>query len=294
MSEVLVRDGSWTFDGDIVRIVPGRERGVHKIRHLLGEVEVPLDAIAGVAYEPARKGGRLRLRLREGADPFTKAVSGQIPESANPYQLVIDADRTGVAEYFVDELRNAMLLAEVPSGPCDRYLLPGPAVPLVGSGGDGTASFDGETVRLEWTWGAEESKASAGPQQIAIGDLAAVEFQPATGLSNGHLRLVPKSTQVRAAPKHDLYSIVLWGFGKEIRTMPLLVAAVIARMPHPVGGAPAPELPAAEPPAEPAAAGDAGPDALVRRLRELGELHRDGILSDEEFTAAKQAVLKRM
>ncbi len=35
-------------------------------------------------------------------------------------------------------------------------------------------------------------------------------------------------------------------------------------------------------------------DALLRRLRELGELHRDGVLTDEEFTLAKQAVLQRM
>ena len=32
---------------------------------------------------------------------------------------------------------------------------------------------------------------------------------------------------------------------------------------------------------------------LLRRLRELGELHQAGILTDEEFTTAKQAVLKR-
>ncbi|WP_205613519.1 SHOCT domain-containing protein, partial [Streptomyces sp. S5] len=36
------------------------------------------------------------------------------------------------------------------------------------------------------------------------------------------------------------------------------------------------------------------PDALLRRLRELGELHRDGVLTDEEFSLAKQAVLRRL
>ncbi|WP_286988830.1 SHOCT domain-containing protein [Thermomonospora sp. CIF 1] len=34
-------------------------------------------------------------------------------------------------------------------------------------------------------------------------------------------------------------------------------------------------------------------DALLRRLRELGELHRSGVLTDEEFAFAKQAVLRR-
>lgn len=27
-----MRDGTWSFDDDGVRIVPGRERGVHKVR----------------------------------------------------------------------------------------------------------------------------------------------------------------------------------------------------------------------------------------------------------------------
>ncbi|WP_146065331.1 SHOCT domain-containing protein, partial [Streptomyces sp. B226SN101] len=35
-------------------------------------------------------------------------------------------------------------------------------------------------------------------------------------------------------------------------------------------------------------------DALLRRLRELGELHRAGVLTDEEFSTAKQAVLRSM
>ena len=33
-------------------------------------------------------------------------------------------------------------------------------------------------------------------------------------------------------------------------------------------------------------------DVLLRRLRELGELHREGVLTDEEFTMTKAAVLR--
>lgn len=33
-------------------------------------------------------------------------------------------------------------------------------------------------------------------------------------------------------------------------------------------------------------------DILLRRLRELGDLHRDGVLTDEEFAATKAAVLR--
>jgi hypothetical protein len=70
----------------------------------------------------------------------------------------------------------------------------------------------------------------------------------------------------------------------------LLAAAVVARLPHPsVGpaGAAAPALTTRD--TEPASDGDH--DTLLRRLRELGELHRDGVLTDEEFVAAKQAIL---
>ncbi|MFD0855703.1 SHOCT domain-containing protein [Actinomadura adrarensis] len=30
---------------------------------------------------------------------------------------------------------------------------------------------------------------------------------------------------------------------------------------------------------------------MLRRLRELGELHREGVLTDEEFAAAKRTLL---
>ncbi|MES4831297.1 SHOCT domain-containing protein, partial [Streptomyces anthocyanicus] len=46
--------------------------------------------------------------------------------------------------------------------------------------------------------------------------------------------------------------------------------------------------------APPAPAAEDDHDALLRRLRELGDLHRSGVLTDEEFALAKQAVLKRM
>ncbi|MFF5210032.1 DUF4429 domain-containing protein [Streptosporangium sp. NPDC000396] len=310
MAEVMVRDGMWTFDGETLRIVPGHNRGVNKLRQLLGEIAVPLEAVAGIAYEPGKKGGRLRLRLREGADPFTQAARGRIPDAADPYQLAIDADRTGAAEYFVDEVRNVRLLERVPDGPCDRYLLPSPGLPLAVSAGDGTATFDGESIRLEWNWMADEGKKSAGPQQFALKDLASVEWIPSAGLENGHVRFRlkgPRGTANMMAPKHDPRCLLLWGLDKETRTTALLVAAVVARLPHPSGAsnpspapetpalaAPAPAAPAPEaPPPAPASSDDGDPDALLRRLRELGDLRRDGVLTEEEFTIAKQAILRR-
>ena len=310
MAEITQRDGAWTFDGESVRIVPGRDKSVHPVRQALGELAVPLEALAGVAYEPGRKSGRLRLRLRVGADPLAQATGGKLPDAADPYQLPVDPDRSGVAEYLVDEIRQALLLDQVPSGPCDRYLLPGPPVPLSATAGDATVSFDGERIRLEWNWKTEESKKSGGPRTIPLADLAAVEWFPSVGLENGFLRFTVNKATATAAPKYDPHAVVLYGFKKD-PLMALVAAAVMARMPHPFAPAEptaAPPAPNAAPDASAIAApaqltkkegtdgdadGDADHDALLRRLRELGDLHRSGVLTEEEFTTAKQAVLRR-
>ncbi|MCQ9183067.1 DUF4429 domain-containing protein [Streptomyces sp. IBSBF 2953] len=288
MAEILQKDGTWIFDGDALRLTPGRDRNVGPLRRELGELVVPLRALAGVSFEQGKRGGRLRLRLRDGADPLLQATGGRLAEPHDPYQLLVEADRYGVAEYFVDEVRRALLLDEVPAGPVDAYLLPGPSVPLSVSAGDGTASFDGETVRLEWNWKTEEAKASAGPRTLSVTEIDGVEWQPAVGLENGALRFRLRHAPVTTPPKYDPNAVELWGFRKD-PLMALVAAAVQARLPHPAAtaeDAPRPQLPG------PAAEGDH--DALLRRLRELGELHRDGVLTDDEFTLAKQAVLKRL
>ncbi|MBH5335013.1 DUF4429 domain-containing protein [Streptomyces pactum] len=309
MAEIIQKDGTWTFDGDTVRIVPGRDKGTHLARQALGELAVPLRAVAGIAYEPGRKSGRLRLRLREGADPLMLATRGKLPDAADPYRLSVEPDRTGVAEYFVDEVRNALLLDQVPTGPCDRFLLPGPSVPLTASAGDGTISFDGDRIRLEWNWKTEEPKKLAGSRTFTVADVEAVEWLPAMGLENGYLRFTVAKASTKAPPKYDPHAVELYGFRKD-PLMALVAAAVIARMPHP--SAPAPATPAAVPaaPAEPVtpavaggapaigdapggAAGADDHDTLLRRLRELGELWQGGVLTEEEFTAAKQAILRR-
>ncbi|MEU7558029.1 DUF4429 domain-containing protein [Streptomyces eurythermus] len=292
MADIIQKDGTWAFDGDALRITPGREKNVGLLRRELGELVVPLRALAGVSVEQGRKSGRLRLRLRDGADPLLQATAGRLTEPHDPYQLVVEPDRYGVAEYVADELRNALLLEGIPPGPVDEYLLPGPSLPVSASAGDGTASFDGERVRLEWNWKTEESKASAGPRTIPLADLTGVDWQPAAGLENGHLRFLVRGAPVGVPPKHDPNAVELWGFRKD-PLMALVAAAVQARLPHPSAAREeAGRIPAQR--AGEQRAGDDDHDTLLRRLRELGELHRDGVLTDEEFALAKQAVLKRL
>ncbi|MET8452940.1 DUF4429 domain-containing protein [Streptomyces sp. NPDC005209] len=295
MAEIIQKDGTWAFDADALRLTPGRDKNVSLLRKTLGELVVPLGALAGISFEQGKRSGRLRLRLRDGADPLLQATGGRLTEPHDPYQLTVESDRYGVAEYFVDEVRNALLLDEVPADPVSGYLLPGPSVPLSVSAGDGTAGFDGEHVRLEWNWKTEDAKAAAGARSLDVTEITGVEWQPAAGLENGHLRFTVRGAPTKAPPKYDPNAVELWGFKKD-PLMALVAAAVQARLPHPSGAAVAdvrpelPELPAqrSAPPAED------DHDALLRRLRELGELHRTGVLTDEEFTLAKQAVLKRM
>ncbi|MFF4322166.1 DUF4429 domain-containing protein [Streptomyces sp. NPDC001568] len=304
MAEIIQKDGTWTFDGDAVRIVPGRDKGVSLLRRHLGEVTVPLHAIAGISHEPGRKAGRLRLRLRDGADPLLQVTGGRLPEGSDPYRLTVEPDRTGVAEYFVDEVRNALLLDQVDSGPSDAYLMPGPPVPISVSAGDGTVTFDGDTVTLQWSWTAEDAKTAGGSRTFRTADLKSVEWVPARGLENGWLRFSPAGAPSGGPPKYDPYTVEIFGLKKD-PLMALAAAAVTVRLPHPAAvaaSAPAPaSAPALAPPAPTAApaalpaptpAGD-DHDALLRRLRELGELHTTGILTAEEFALAKAAILRR-
>ncbi|GIH79608.1 hypothetical protein Plo01_60370 [Planobispora longispora] len=294
MTEILVPEGAWTFDGEVLRIVPGGD-DVHELRRTLGELAVPLAAIGGVSFEPSRKGGGVQLRLRPGADPLTDVVAGRLTGSADPYRLAVPKDRTGAAEYLVDEVRTALMLEQVPNGPAEAFLLPGPAVPVSASAGDGTVSFDGERIRLEWTLFAASGKESAGPQAFSLPDVEGVEWAPQHGLGYGFLRFRLKGGPPARAPEKDVHCLA-WGVQRYGGTTALVAAAVLARLARL----------RAEPPAPPAGQ-SGGQDALlrrvaeleshdtvIRRLGELGELHRSGVLTDDEFTAAKRSLLRRL
>ncbi|MDH6517039.1 hypothetical protein M2164_003493 [Streptomyces sp. SAI-208] len=297
MAEIIQRDGTWAFDGTTVRITPGLHRSVPLFRQTYGEVAVPLEAIAGVAFEPERKRGRLRMRLREGADPLLHATGGRLPDPADPYRLTVDVDRAGVAEYVAEEIRHALLLDQVPKEPTKTYLLPGPPVPVSVRSSDGTVSFDGTQVRIDWADTSDRVKRATGPRIIDVGDLVQVEWLPNSGYEDGFMRFVTRETSFsKLPPEKDPYALDLWGSTRRDLLTALVATAVTARLPHPStrgdlayggDGARRPGLTAAAvpPPAD-------HHDALLRRLRELGELHRAGVLTDEEFAMTKAAVLR--
>lgn len=294
MAEIIQRDGAWAFDGQVVRITPGLHRSVPLFRQTYGEVAVPLEAVAGVVYEPERRRGRLRMTLREGADPLLQATGGRLPDAADPYRLVVDVDRAGIAEYVAEEIRHALLLDQVPKEPTAAYLLPGPPVPVSVRSSDGTVSFDGTQVRIDWADTSDRVKRATGPRIIDLGDLLQVEWLPNSGYEDGFLRFVTRETVFsKLPPEKDPYALDLWGNVRRDLLTALVATAVTARLPHPsarTGGA----WPDRDRPPGTAVVPSRSDhhDVLLRRLRELGELHRDGVLTDEEFARTKAVVLR--
>jgi hypothetical protein len=292
MAEIIQRDGTWAFDGSTVRITPGLHRSVPLFRQTYGEVAVPLEAVADVGFASERKRGRLRLRLREGADPLLQATGGRLPDAADPYRLVVDVDRSGAAEYVAEEIRRALLLDRIPKEPTTTYLLPGPPVPVSVRSSDGTVSFDGAHVRIDWADTSDRVKRATGPRIIDVGDLVQVEWLPGSGSEDGFLRFVTRETVCsELPPEKDPCALDLWGSTRRDLLTALVATAVTARLPHPstrtgVEYGDRPQLIAAVPPQAD------HHDILLRRLRELGELHRDGVLTDEEFAMTKAVVLR--
>ncbi|WSQ11306.1 DUF4429 domain-containing protein [Streptomyces sp. NBC_01231] len=296
MAEIIQRDGTWAFDGSTVRITPGLHRSVPLFRQTYGEIAVPVEAIAGVVFDPERKRGRLRMRLREGADPLLQATGGRLPDPADPYRLLVDVDRAGVAEYVAEEIRHSLLLDQIPHEPAKTYLLPGPPVPASVRSSDGTVSFDGTQVRIDWSDTSDRVKRATGPRIIGIEDVVQVEWLPNSGYEDGFLRFATRETaSSKLPPEKDPYALDLWGSARRDLLTAIVAAAVTARLPHPS------TRPGVEDDGRRAAlprptAGERPPadhhDVLLRRLRELGELHRDGVLTDEEFAMTKAAVLR--
>jgi hypothetical protein len=291
MAEIIQRDGTWAFDGSTVRITPGLHRTVPLFRQTYGEISVPLEAVSGVVYEPERKRGRLRLRLREGADPLLQATGGRLPDTADPYRLAVDTDRSGVAEYVAEEIRRALLLDQIPKEPATAYLLAGPPVPVSVRSSDGTVSFDGTQVRIDWADTSDRVKRATGPRIIALGDLVQVEWLPNSGYEEGFLRFMTREAAFsKLPPGKDPYALDLWA----------APAATCSPRWSPPRSRPGCRIPPHTPgrsrtaPRRPPVVSPRSDhhDVLLRRLRELGELYHDGVLTEEEFTLTKAAVLR--
>ncbi|MEW2132657.1 DUF4429 domain-containing protein [Streptomyces sp. NPDC005435] len=283
----------WEFESDSVLI--RYERGIRtpKLFQALGERRVPLAALEGVTLTRGRRGTvALRLQPRPGADPLMEAAAGQLPEGADPYRLVLPAERETLAEYYADELK--VVLTE--SGPTDGYLVAAPEPPLQFKAYDGKASFDGTSVRFRWSWtGASSAKWKAGDQKFAVSELTGVEWR-SPEVFEGHLRLLrPESAGAAPALADQDPAAVVFGLGYGPVHESLPFAAAVLAAVRENGTAPVPAVTAAAAVAA-RAADPARPDPadIAERIRHLGELHQAGLVTDEEFSAKKAELLAEL
>ncbi|WP_225638300.1 DUF4429 domain-containing protein [Streptomyces solaniscabiei] len=282
MGDVLAGfHAAWEFESDSVLI--RYERGIRtpKLFQALGERRVPLEALAGVTLTPGKRGTVvLRAEPRPGADPLMEAAAGQLKEGCDPYRLVLPAERETLAEYYADELRG--LLSE--SGTTERYLVAAPEAPLQFKAYDGKASFDGTAVTFRWSWtGASSAKWKAGDQSFPVAALGGVEWRSPEAFE-GYLRLLPRDAAAPAPQAdQDPASVVFGlGYGPVHESLPF-AAAVLAAVREQSADVPVPVPAPRRDPAD-----------IAERIRHLGELHQQGLVTDEEFSSKKAELLAEL
>ncbi|MFI7126456.1 DUF4429 domain-containing protein [Nonomuraea sp. NPDC050153] len=285
MDDVLAGQGcAWVFEADSLRIRPEGAK-VPKLVSELGERVIPYAAIAEVTLTAGKKGTVvLRVVPRRGADPVMTAAAGQLQESADPWRLVLPADRETLADYYADELRAAI----GDSGPVTRFMVEAPPVPRTFKGWDGAATFDGAAITFTWYWSAASTvKYSMGDQRFSVADLENVEWHAPEGTS-GCLRLRVRGRQADPDPNKDPASVLFGlGFGATHKSLPF-AAAVLAAIP----AQDAPALDAA-PTVPEGLRAPSGAEA-AELIAKLGELRDAGLLSEEEFQTKKAELLSRM
>ncbi|MFF3952101.1 DUF4429 domain-containing protein [Streptomyces sp. NPDC001890] len=322
MGDVLAGiHATWEFDTDSVLI--RFERGIRtpKLFQSLRERRVPHAALSSVTLTPGKRGTVvLRAVPRHGADPLVEAAAGQLKDGCDPYRLVLPAERETLAEYYADELR-ARLGADA-AEPADRFLVAAPEAPMQFKAYDGRAAFDGHRVSFRWFWtGASTTKWKAGDQTFPVTELSDVEWRSPEGFE-GYLRLVPRGLENAVpgpgagpgrsggpglvtdpdpdaahgpqpmAPRptsadQDPAAVVFGlGYGPVHESLPFAAAVLEAvRRNHSAAVAPASVL---------AGAGRRDPADIAERIRHLGELHRSGLVTDDEFSAKKAQLLAEL
>ncbi|MDS1271951.1 DUF4429 domain-containing protein [Lipingzhangella sp. LS1_29] len=313
MDELRGHQATWRFDGSEIRIRYHTGWFKDELLQELGSCTVPVEAVAAVDFRVGtgrRKPWAMALRLREGADPYT-AVGAQLSESSQPFRLTGSHKQELVAEYYADQIAFAAGVADgaeaaPPADPAVATNLV-PALPVHIQTSEGTGSFDGATVRFVWA-GSEASgrKKREQRREFALSDIRDVEWVPSDGWEWGHLRILSGAGGTAregppTKPKHDV-TCLLCDEGAEGAATLLLAATIRAyhwalaspAAPHTRGSGAvaaareAPELESSQDSADSASA------VIYERIRQLAQLHAEGILTDEEFAAKKAQLLDRL
>lgn len=297
MGDVLAgNNAAWEFEPDAVVIRYSRGVRGSRLLQALGERRIPHTALQAVELLDGRRGTAvLRAVPRHGADPLIEAAGGQLKENADPYRLVLPDQHRTLAEYYRDELRTVLGALDGAEPPA-RFLVDPPSAPRSFKAYDAKAFFDGRTVSFRWFWtGASSAKWKAGDQAFPVEELSGVDWR-SPELLHGHLRLLRRDTgnggpagaeQPQGEADQDPAAVVLGlGYGPVHESLPFAAAVLESvRRNHSAAVAPASVL---------AGAGRRDPADIAERIRHLGELHRSGLVTDDEFSAKKAQLLAEL
>ncbi|GAB3489087.1 DUF4429 domain-containing protein [Nocardiopsis coralliicola] len=307
MEQLSGKQATWTFDEEKVRIEYAKGWLSSPLNKALGRTEVPLAGVAGVDFHRPpgkKKGWELRLRI-QGTDPFVEA--GAALAGHDPFLLTGDAKSELLAEYHADQIRFLAEQARTAGPPPEGFPadLAAP-LPLHIQVHEGTAAFNGERLVFTWSSEAPSEKRSAQRREFPLSDIGTLEWTPSDGWDYGVLRVVPQdgapaNKKKPVPPKRDL-SCLRFDEGAE-QAQALLMAATVTA--HLAGGtaasaaAPRPALAGAAPAAlaegaAPEPDRDPESEAVIARIRKLGALHAEGVLTDEEFRTKKAELLDRL
>lgn len=288
MGDVLAGlHSSWELDTESVLIRFERGMRTPKLFHVLGERRIPYEALSAVELGPGPRRGTVALRAvpRPGADPLLEAAAGQLRQAADPYRLVLPAEREAPAASFADELRAA--LGPDSALPADSFLVGAPPAPLHFKAFDGKVTFDGSAVTFRWFWtGASSAKWKAGDQSFPVAELGGVDWR-SPEITGGHLRLVPRGgdrAEDAPVPADQNPAAVVFGLGYGLVHESLPLAASVLEAVRLAAAPPQHQRPGAR----------ADPADIAARIRHLGELHSAGLLTDEEFAAKKRDLLAQL
>ncbi|MFC9939044.1 DUF4429 domain-containing protein [Nocardiopsis alba] len=296
MEEIRGHHAIWRFDDETLRIRFDSGRKVPRLLKLLGQCSLPLAAVREVDFDPGdrKRGWSLRLRLMDGADPYARA---EIPVPSSPLLLTGPHDRELLSEYFserlIESVRYAAGVLPDPLDPAEvsRGLVGRP--PLQVRTAEGSASFDGERLRLQWDgWLASTAKEREKSREYRFSDIERVSWQPTVDLTEGFLRVVLRGVSLPEAAdlENDFFTLVSHGpkGADETLLMAVTVNSLLASVEN---GEKAP----AEVEAAPGEAEDGGDGEMIfTKIRELGRLHAEGLLTDEEFSTKKAQLLDRL
>ena len=266
---------------------------------------VPADVRRDRRAPGGDRGHRLRTRT-QARPPAAEAARGRRPASPGDRRPAARRRRTRTGWRWTSTVpgspstspRRSAARCSSTRSPRNRRRptsCPGPPVPVSVRSSDGTVSFDGTQVRIDWADTSDRVKRATGPRIIAVSG-------PRAGRVAAQLRLRGRLSALRDRRDRLLQTAAREG--------PVRPRPVGQHPPRPADGArrhrrhrppaasvhPARASTSDRPQPDRAGRRTACPadhhDVLLRRLRELGELHRDGVLTDEEFATTKAAVLR--